>query len=353
MTRAYNFGAGPAVMPEAVIEEAKANLLDYQGTGLGVMEMSHRGKPYMEIQEQAGARIRKLLGADDAWELLWLTGGASTQFAMVPMNLGAKPADYVVTGTWSEKALAEANKLGEGRAAGSSQATNFDRIPKQLELSAGASFVHITSNNTIYGTQFREAPVVDAPLVCDASSDILSRPLDMARYGLIYAGAQKNLGPAGVTLVLIRKELLERSPKTLPTMLNYQTHAKKDSAYNTPPTFPIYMVGLVAKWIEAQGGLAAMERRNAAQAEKLYACIDAHDLYLGHAQPADRSHMNVVFNLAEPEREGAFLAQAAERRLLGLKGHRSVGGIRASIYNAMPDAGVDALVAFMNEFAAG
>jgi len=351
MTRAFNFGAGPAVMPEAVVSEAKENLLDYQGTGLGVMEMSHRGKPYVELHEAASARIRALLGAGDEWELLFLTGGASSQFYMVPMNLGAKPADYVVTGTWSEKALDEANKLGEGKVAATSADTNFDRIPKRLQLTDGASYVHITSNNTIFGTQFREAPQTDAPLVCDASSDILSRPLKLERYGLIYAGAQKNLGPAGVTLVLVRKALLERCSDTLPTMLDYRTHAKKDSAYNTPPTFPIYMVGLVAKWIEDNGGLAAMEQRNAAQAAKLYAAIDAHDLYQGHAQVEDRSHMNVTFNLAEPERESAFLEQAAERRLLGLKGHRSVGGIRASIYNAMPDEGVDALVAFMAEFA--
>ncbi|MEZ6185280.1 MAG: 3-phosphoserine/phosphohydroxythreonine transaminase [Planctomycetota bacterium] len=351
MARKFNFGAGPAVLPVEVVEEARDNLLEYGSSGLGVMEMSHRGKHYMEIQEQAGASIRRLLGADDDWELVWLTGGASTQFFMVPMNLGAKPADYIVTGTWSQKAVVEANKLGEAKVAASSEDTGFDRIPRELELSAGASYVHMTSNNTIYGTQFREAPEVEAPLVCDASSDILSRPLKLERYGLIYAGAQKNLGPAGVTLVLVRKALLDRAPKTLPTMLDYRTHVKKDSAFNTPPTFPIYIVGLVAKWLEAQGGLTAMAARNHAQADKLYGCIDRHDLYRGHAQPDSRSHMNVTFKLAEPEREADFLAQAAERGLLGLKGHRSVGGMRASIYNAMPDEGVDALVAFMDEFA--
>lgn len=351
--RVFNFSAGPATLPSEVMEEARDNLLSLQGTGVGICEISHRSPEFTGIIQGAEACIKGLLGAGDEWSLLFVGGGASSQFYMAPMNLGAD-ADFVVTGTWSKKALKEAQKLGgKPRVAATSEETGFDRIPAAdgLDLSADASFVHITSNNTIYGTQWREAPTTAAPLVCDASSDILSRPLDLSRYGMIYAGAQKNLGPAGVTLVLIRDELLERSPESLPTMINYNTHAQKGSCFNTPPVFPIYVVGLVAKWVEQQGGLAAMAGRNEAKAGKLYAMIDGNDLYRGHAQEGSRSLMNVTFRLTREELEPVFVAQAKERGLVGLKGHRSVGGIRASIYNAMPAAGVDALVAFMEEFA--
>lgn len=295
--------------------------------------------------------MRRLTGAGDDWELLFLQGGASTQFFTIPMNLGAN-GDYVVTGAWAKKALAECKKLGTGHAAASSAETDYDRIPSAFDLRDDAAFVHVTSNNTIYGTQWRDYPETKAPLVCDASSDILSRPLGLERFGLVYAGAQKNLGPAGVTVVLIRKELLERAPDGLPTMVDYRTHAKKGSLFNTGPTFSIYVVGLVAKWLEAQGGVAAIEQRNEAKAKTLYDAIDGIDLFQGHAQPEHRSRMNVTFRLADDALTGPFLAGAKERGLWGLKGHRSIGGCRASIYNAMPAEGVDALVAYMKEFAA-
>lgn len=348
--RIFNFSAGPATLPVEVLEEAKDNMLSLGDLGAGIMEISHRSPEFDAVIGGAEASIRRLLGLDDEWVVLFLQGGASTQFAMIPMNLGAD-ADYVLTGAWSEKAYQEAQKFGSPRVAASSQETGYDRIPTALDLNPQASFVHVTSNNTIFGTQFREVPRTQAPLVCDASSDILSRPLDVSRYAMIYAGAQKNLGPSGVTLVLMRKPLLERSTKSLPTMLNYKTHADKGSLYNTPPTFGIYIIGLVTKWIEAGGGLSAMAARNEAKAAKLYEAIDGVELYEGTVQPESRSHMNVTFRLTDASREAEFLAQAKARGLHGLKGHRSVGGIRASIYNAMPAAGVDALVAFMREFA--
>jgi phosphoserine aminotransferase len=349
--RVFNFSAGPSTLPVEVLEEAQANLLSLGDAGVGILEISHRSPEYTEIHETAEARIKSLLGADDDWQVLFLSGGASTQFTMIPQNLGAD-ADYVVTGTWSKKALKEAQTLGNPSVAASSEETGFDRIPGDLSLNASASFLHLTSNNTVAGTQWQSFPDAgDVPVVCDMSSDILSRPLDLDRFSLIYAGAQKNLGPAGTTLVLIRKALLERSPASLPTMLNYNTHAAKGSRFNTPPVFPIYVVGLVAKWLEDRGGLAAVEEVNARKAAKLYAAIDGLDLYSGAVEEDSRSLMNVTFRLTKEGLDAAFLAGAKEHDLVGLKGHRSVGGMRASIYNAMPEAGVDALVGFMNEFA--
>ncbi len=348
--RVVNFSAGPATLPVEVLEEARDNLLSLGDLGAGICEISHRSKEYDRIHEGAQEKIRRLLGAGDEWALLFLQGGASLQFTMVPQNLGAD-ADYVITGTWSKKALAEAKKLGSPRVAASSAETGFDRIPTELDLSPTASYVHITSNNTVAGTQYHSFPKTEAPLVCDASSDILSRPLDLDRFGLIYAGAQKNLGPSGLTLVLMRKELLKRSPDSLPTMLDYNTHAENDSRFNTPPTFAIYVLYLVAQWLEKQGGLTAMAEKNEAKAKKLYEAIDGHDLYRGHAQQDSRSLMNVTWRLADEKLEPVFLEQAAKQGLVSLKGHRSVGGIRASIYNAMPAEGVDRLVAFMKEFA--
>lgn len=348
--RIFNFSAGPSTLPLEVLEEAQANLISLGDLGAGILEISHRSPEYGAIQAAAKARIKSLLGADDEWQVLFLSGGASTQFTQVPQNLGAD-ADYVVTGTWSKKALKEAQKLGSPRVAASSEETQFDRIPTDLDLNASASFLHLTSNNTVAGTQWQSFPDAgDVPVVCDMSSDILSRPLDLSRFSLIYAGAQKNLGPAGTTLVLIRKGLLERSPSSLPTMLNYNTHVEKDSCFNTPPVFPIYVVGLVAKWLEDQGGLAAMAERNARKAGKLYAAIDELDLYAGATETDSRSLMNVTFRLAKDGLDAAFLAGAKERGLEGLKGHRSVGGMRASIYNAMPVEGVKHLVAYMREF---
>jgi phosphoserine aminotransferase len=348
--RVFNFSAGPATLPEPVLEEAKENLLSLGDLGVGILEVSHRSPQYTEIHEGTEAAIKSLLGADDDWQVLFLQGGASTQFTMVPQNLGPD-GDYVLTGTWAKKALVEAKKLGSPRVAASSAETGFDRIPTELDLSPSASYVHLTSNNTVAGTQFQSFPETEAPIVCDMSSDILSRPLNMDRFGLIYAGAQKNLGPAGVALVLIRKELLKRSSDSLPTMLDYRTHATKGSRFNTPPTFPIYVVGLVTKWLEEQGGLTGMAERNQRKAAKLYAAIDDLGLYAGAVQEDSRSLMNVTFRLSRDGLDAAFLEGAKERGLVGLKGHRSVGGMRASIYNAMPEAGVDALVAFMGEFA--
>lgn len=349
--RMLNFGAGPAMLPAEVWEEAGENLLSFDGCGIGIAELSHRSPEYAAVHADVEARIRRLLGLDDDWAVLFLTGGASSQAYMVPMNLG-KRGDYSLTGVWAKKAYAEGELMGEAHVASSSADTLFDHIPAEHSWRDDADFAHVTSNNTIYGTQFHSFPETAAPLVADMSSDILSRPLDMSRFGLIYAGAQKNLGPSGVTLVIMRKSLLERTPDTLPTMLRYTTHEAKQSLYNTPPTFPIYVVGLVAKWIENQGGLAAMAERNAAKAQVLYDVIDANDLYDGHAAGGDRSLMNVAWRLADESLQQAFLDGAKAEGMVGLKGHRSIGGIRASIYNAMPAEGIARLAQFMSDFAA-
>ncbi len=347
--RMLNFSAGPATLPLAVLEEAAENLISLGGCGVGVAEVSHRSPEYTAVHEGAEASIRNLLGAGDDWSVLFLQGGASSQFFMVPYNLGPK-GDYLVAGNWGKKAHAEAERMGHGHVAASSADTNFDHIPKDLDLRPDADYVHVTSNNTIFGTQLHAFPSTDAPLVCDASSDILSRPMDLSRFGVIYAGAQKNLGPAGVTLVLIRNELLERSPDSLPTMLNYNTHASKGSLYNTPPAFAIYVVGLVARWIESNGGLAAMEVRNKAKADRLYGVIDSSDFYSGPAAREDRSNMNVPFTLKDDSLDGAFLQEAEANGMVGLKGYRTIGGMRASIYNAMEPDGVERLAAFMEDF---
>jgi phosphoserine aminotransferase len=354
MTRAHNLGAGPAVLPVEVLEEAREALLSFADTGLGILELSHRSDAFVAVRTDAEARLRRLGGAGDDWRVLFLQGGASLQFHMVPLNLGAD-ADYVITGVWGQKAYEEAQRLGAPRVAATSEATNHDRIPERLDVRAGTSFVHVTSNNTVYGTQWSRLPDVGgAPLVVDASSDVFSRPLELSRCALVYAGAQKNLGPAGVTVVFVREDLLARSAKKgLPPMLDYAVQAKHDSSYNTCPTFAIYVVGLVAKWLEAQGGLEALGARNARKAARVYAELDAApELYRGHAQPGSRSHMNVTWRLPTPELETAFLREAEARRLVGLKGHRSVGGVRASLYNALPDAAVDALVDHLRAFAA-
>jgi phosphoserine aminotransferase len=348
--RVHNFGAGPGVLPVEVLDEARAALRDFAGTGMGILEISHRSAEFIRAREEAEARLLKLAGADDAWRVLFLQGGASLQFHMVPLNLGAD-ADYVLTGHWSEKALEEAQRLGAPRVAATS-APKHDHIPASLDLRPGAAFTHVTSNNTIYGTQWRALPATLTPLVVDASSDIFSRPLELSRCALVYAGAQKNLGPAGVTVVFIRKALLERSAKKkLPPMLDYAVQAKNDSAYNTCPTFSIFVVGLVARWLETLGGLAALERRSSARAARVYAALDAApDLYRCHAQKAARSHMNLTWRLPDDATEKRFLAEAERRRMVGLKGHRNVGGIRASLYNALPDASVDALVELLRDF---
>jgi len=315
--------------------------------------MSHRGTHFKGIIEETTERLKTLLGLSDQYAVLYATGGATNQFSMVPMNLlrEDETANYILSGPWSEKALAEAEKFGQTHIAASSKEASYKSIPAEISPSPNPAYLHFTSNNTIVGTQFSAEPDAgDAPLVCDASSDFLHKKIDVTRYGLIYAGAQKNLGPAGVTVIIARKDLLERSSDTLPVLMNYQTYAKTDSLYNTPPTFPIYVVREVLRWIEAQGGLEAMETRNKEKASLLYQRIDSSDFYRGHAEARSRSLMNVTFRLHSEDLEQKFIAQAEAAGLLGLKGHRSVGGLRASIYNAFPVEGVKKLVQFMDEF---
>lgn len=357
MTNVYNFNAGPAILPRPVLEHAQQELLDYQGRGMSILEMSHRAQEYEAINSEAETRFKGLLGLDDDYRVLFLQGGASLQFAMVPLNFlppGAV-ADYLLTGTWAEKASEEAAKIGKVHVAASTREQRYARVPRpeELQLSADPAYVHITSNNTIYGTQWHAWPDVgDRPLVADMSSDILSRPLDARRFALIYAGAQKNLGPAGVTVVLIRERWLETAAKTAPTMLRYATHAKNNSLYNTPPVFAVYMLNLVLGWIEASGGLTAMEQRNRQKAQVLYDTIDrSGGFYRGHATPDSRSLMNVTFRLPSEALEARFVAEAQAAHMVGLAGHRSVGGIRASIYNAMDQTGCEVLAEFMADFA--
>lgn len=355
--RIYNFGAGPAVLPEPVLEEAQRDLLALPGVGMSVLEISHRSKTFEEILDGAIADIRRLASVPPDYHVLFVGGGASLQFSMVPMNLlpPGRSADYVVTGSWSKKAVKEAKKVGAVSVAATTEAEGFARIPDQSELTLdpAAAYVHFTTNNTIYGTEWaREPEVGSVPLVADASSDIFSRPIDVGKYALLYAGAQKNLGPAGVTLVILRDDLLARSPKDLPTMLDYNTHAANKSLYNTPPVFAIYVVRLIVQWMLAEGGLEAIGRRNSEKARLLYDALDSSGgFYRPHAKPGSRSNMNVTFRLPSEDLEKEFLAQAGKQGFSGLKGHRSVGGVRASIYNAFPRAGVEALVAFLREFA--
>ncbi len=354
--RSFNFSAGPAVLPESVLKSAQRDIWNVRESGIGIMEHSHRGKVFDAIISQAEANCRELAGISDDYDVLFLQGGASLQFAMVPMNLlpDDRSADYLVTGVWSEKAIAEARRVGQVHEAASSADREHTYIPAgdAIRYSDHPAYVHFTSNNTIFGTQWRSEPVppADAPLICDASSDIFSRPIDVGRYGLIYAGAQKNLGPSGVVLVIIRKDLVERGNPSLPAVLQYRTAAKARSLYNTPPTFGIYVMGEVFKWIKDGGGLQAMSEHNAAKAALLYDLLDASDFYRGTAEPGSRSLMNICFRSPSAELDAAFLEAAGKRKLSGLKGHRSVGGMRASIYNAMPRAGVEALVAFMKDF---
>jgi len=356
--RVHNFAAGPAVLPMPVLEEIQRDLIALPGIGMSILEISHRSKTFESILKQADADIRTLGNVPSNYQVLFLQGGASTQFSMVPMNLLAagSTADYIDTGSWAEKAIKEAKKVGAVSVAATTKADSYARIPAQseLKLTPGAAYVHITSNNTIEGTEWKTLPDVGgAPLVNDTSSDMFSRPIDVARHALIYAGAQKNMGPAGVTVVIIRDDMLQRSAEkkpTLPTMLNYAVHAENGSLYNTPPAFAVYALGLVMKWLIGQGGLAAIAKVNERKAAKLYAEIDRTGFYRGTAQKDSRSLMNVTFRLATEELESAFVKEATAAGLDGLKGHRAVGGMRASIYNAFPEAGVDALVSFMKEF---
>jgi phosphoserine aminotransferase len=354
-TRIHNFSAGPAVLPLEVLEEVQQHLLSLPGVGMSVLEISHRSKAFDDIIEGCEADIRTLANIPDDYHVLFLQGGASLQFSMVPMNLltPGSSADYIVTGVWAEKAVKEAKRVGTVKIAGSTAADNFTRVPKphELTLDPQAAYVHLTTNNTIFGTEWHDVPDTGSvPLVADTSSDMFSRPIDIRQFGLIYAGAQKNLAPAGVTLLIIRDDLLKRTPSSIATMMQYPVHAENKSMYNTPPVFAIYVMRLVMTWLVKSGGLEAVEKTNIRKANKLYAEIDRTGFYRGHAQPDSRSRMNVTFRLPSEDLEKKFIKESTAAGLDGLKGHRSVGGLRASIYNAFPEAGVDALVAFMKEF---
>jgi len=353
--RIYNFSAGPAVLPLPVLEEAQRDLVALPGVGMSVLEISHRSKPFDEIFQAAEADMRSLAGIPANYKILFLQGGASLQFSMVPLNLltEGRTADYIHTGSWAEKAAKEAKRVGAVNVTGSTESDNFNRIPRadECHLTPGAAYVHMTSNNTIEGTQWKALPAVgDAPLVSDASSDIFSAPIDVSKFGLIYAGAQKNLGPSGVVLVIIREDLLARSSKSLHTMLNYAVHAENGSLYNTPPAFGIYVLGLVIEWLQGQGGLAGIRAVNERKAGKLYTELDRTGFWKPTAQRDSRSLMNVTFRLATEDLEKKFVKEATAAGFDGLKGHRSVGGMRASIYNAFPERGVEMLVDFMREF---
>jgi phosphoserine aminotransferase len=359
--RIYNFSAGPAILPEEVLLEAQKDLFALPGVGMSILEISHRSKTYDAIHQEAKAGIKKLLDVPDDYAILFLQGGASLQFSMVPLNLmpPKNKADYISTGSWSKKAIKEAKRVGTVNIVCSTEITEgdkkyFNRVPKQseLKLDPDSAYVHFTSNNTIFGTQFKTEPETgNVPLVCDASSDILHKKIDVKKYGLIYAGAQKNMGPSGVTMVIIRKDLLERSQDSLHTMLNYKTHVENDSLYNTPNTFGIYIIGLITKWLLNLGGLDKMYETNKMKADLLYNCIDESGGYFkGHAEKESRSLMNITFNLATPELEKKLIDEATKAGFSGLKGHRSVGGLRASIYNAFPLKGVEDLVTFMKDF---
>ena len=354
--RVFNFSAGPATLPEAVLRSAQAAIWDLSSSGIGVLEHSHRGPEFSAVLADAEANCRKLASIPDDYAVLFLQGGASLQFSMVPMNLlpAGGTADYLNTGAWSKKAIKEAKKVGNVHVASSSEAEGFNYIPSAdaVRYSDAPAYVHFTSNNTIAGTQYRAEPTPPsgAPLVCDASSDIFSRPIDISKYGLIYAGAQKNLGPSGVALVIVRKDLAERADESLATMLQYRTHIANDSCYNTPPTFGIYVIGEVFKWLLDNGGLAAAERTNEAKAKLIYDYLDGSDFFRGTARPDSRSLMNICFRAPTEELEKKFIAEAKAAGLSGLKGHRSVGGMRASVYNAFPTAGCEKLVELMRDF---
>lgn len=356
--KVYNFYPGPATLPRPVLEKAQNEFLNFSSTGLSITEISHRSKEYGALHLEAEARLKKLLGLNDDYSCLFLQGGASTQFAMLPMNFlsPGRTADYLITGTWSQKASKEASRLGDVHIAASTESEDFKRLPTagEINFSSNPAYVHLTSNNTIMGTQWHEFPDCgDLPLTADMSSDILSRPFNAHKFSLIYAGAQKNLGPAGVTIVIINRGFMEKANKDLPVIFRYITHAEKNSLYNTPPVFSIYVMSLVLEWIEDMGGLTAIEQRNREKADLIYREIDESEgFYRGHAEKESRSLMNITFRLPNPDLEDKFVREAAENGLIGLKGHRSVGGLRASLYNAMTLEGTQALANFMREFRA-
>ena len=354
MARVFNFNAGPSTLPLEVLEQAQRELVDFQGSGMSIMECSHRGKEFEPVLAEATENLKALLALPDDYSVLFIQGGASLQFAMVPLNLlgAGKTADYINSGAWADKAVKEAKLIGgQVNVAGNTAKDIPTRMPaiESLKLTPGAAYVHVTSNETISGAQYKVFPRTEAPLVADMSSDILSRPIDIKQFGLIYAGAQKNLGPSGVAVVVIRKDLAERAAATVPTMLRYSTYIAESSMYNTPPTFGVYMIALVTRWM-LKVGAANLYRQNVEKAAKIYAALDAGAFYRATAVKEYRSDMNITFRLPTEALEEAFVKEASKLGMKGLKGHRSVGGIRASIYNAFPVAGVDALVAFMKEF---
>ncbi|MFK8006568.1 MAG: 3-phosphoserine/phosphohydroxythreonine transaminase [Saprospiraceae bacterium] len=349
----HNFFAGPAILPASVLKQATSAIEDFAGMGLSILEISHRSKQFVSVVEEAVSLTKELLGLDDNYEVLFLTGGASSQFYMAPMNL--LPQDgtvcYINTGTWSDKAIKEAKLFGNVNVLASSKENNYTSIPKNYEIPADATYLHMTSNNTVFGTQHHAFPQTNVPIVCDMSSDIFSRPIDVNQFGMIYCGAQKNMGPAGVTLVIVNKNLLGKTGRPIPTMLDYNTHITKGSMFNTPPAFPIYVSMLTMRWVKVNGGVAAMAIKNEAKAKLLYNEIDTNPLFEGTTAAEDRSLMNVTFKMKNPEMENAFLEACAAADCVGVKGHRSVGGFRASIYNAMPIESVQVLVDVMKDFA--
>jgi phosphoserine aminotransferase len=350
--KVHNFGAGPAILPQSVLKKAAQAVLDFNGIGLSILEISHRSAEFSAVMDRAVQVARTLMRLDDSYEVLFLTGGASSQFFMAPLNLLGQDefACYADTGTWAAKAIKEAGRYGRVEVVASSKKDGYTHIPKDYDIPAGAKYLHLTSNNTIYGTQYQAFPETNVPLVCDMSSDIMSRPVDVKPFGLIYAGAQKNLGPAGVTLVIVRKGMLGTVSRDIPPMLDYRVHAENNSLYNTPPVFPIYVAMLTMEWIIETGGLEALEQRNRQKQAVLYAEIDANPLFKGRCVPEDRSWMNVVFEMAIPELEAPFLKACKEAGIDGIKGHRSAGGFRASLYNALPQESVDHLVEVMRQF---
>lgn len=349
----HNFSAGPAILPQSVFEEAAQAVLDFNGSGLSILEMSHRSKDFDAVALEAETLVREIGGFDDSYAVLFLGGGASTQFFMAPMNLLGEheKAAYLDTGAWSSKAVKEAKLFGNVDVIASSKADNYTHIPKNYQVPADAVYLHLTSNNTIFGTQFQKFPETGIPIVADMSSDMFSRPFDAGQFGLIYAGAQKNLGPAGVTLVIVKKDLLGRSGRKMPAMLDYRTHVDNGSMYNTPPVFPMYVLMLTLRWLKNLGGLTAIERHNQSKAKILYEEIDANPCFQGTAAKEDRSLMNVCFLPVDPGHEALFLDACKKAEIDGIKGHRSVGGFRASIYNAMPQDSVQLLVDVMRDFA--
>jgi phosphoserine aminotransferase len=353
--RVYNFYAGPATLPLPVLKKAQKEILDFNGTGMSLMEISHRSKEYSDVHTQASSLIRELMGIPDEYKILWLQGGASSQFYMIPLNLqkDGKHFEYVNTGAWSKKAIKEGKLYSEVKIVASSEDENFSYIPKDIEFSSNAAFAHITSNNTIYGTEYHEFPKVstEVPLASDMSSHIMDKVIDVKKFGVIYAGAQKNIGPSGVTLLIVREDLLDRVPESTPTMQKWKTHAEKDSLFNTTPCWAIYICKLSLEYLKGLGGVPVIEKINRKKAKILYDTIDkSNGYYKGHAKPDSRSLMNVTFNLQTPELEEKCVKEALEKGLVGLKGHRSVGGMRASIYNAMPIEGVQALAEFLKEY---